>query len=197
MKIIRRTALLFLCLVLSACSADTGRQILYPVEPSGSTTDLEYISNLGTEKYNLLLEVWRGEGSYPAYPSFYGGCYEADNKDLILMVTSLDQEVIDYFGNLIDLEHVGFSPVEHSFQELLDAKAVISDLVSSGAFGEEITSQFTGVGISEPENSVNIYLATENLWAARGPIEMVYAQHSDSPCPLRFFSLYPDNWIIF
>ena len=91
-----------------------------PVYPAA---DLEYISNLGSEKYNHLLDIWREDGPYSstqdiAYPSFYGGCYEDDNKDFVIMVTSLDQEVIDYFENLIDLNYVRFSLVENSYQEL-------------------------------------------------------------------------------
>lgn len=197
MKIIARIAVLCLsiCLILSCAScaspAETEQRIFYAVEPSDSYEDLEYISNLGTEKYNLLLDTWRGSGFDPIYPSFYGGCYAADNKDFILLVTSLDQDVIDYFGDLIDLGHVGFFLVEHSFQELLDDKAVMSGLLHSGAFGEKITNLFTGIGIAQQENAVNIYLATEDFKEVRGTIETIYAEFSSHQCPLRFVSLYP------
>ncbi|MCI8914205.1 MAG: hypothetical protein HFF38_08780 [Lawsonibacter sp.] len=163
-----------------------------PVYPAA---DLEYISNLGSEKYNHLLDIWREDGPYSstqdiAYPSFYGGCYEDDNKDFVIMVTSLDQEVIDYFENLIDLNYVRFSLVENSYQELLNEQAVVKQLLSSGAFGENITKLFTGTGISQQENAVNIYLATVDIDSVRGTIEQVYAANTDQPCKLRFVSLW-------
>ena len=106
------------------------------------------------------------------------------------MVTSLDQEVIDYFENLIDLNYVRFSLVENSYQELLNEQAVVKQLLSSGAFGENITKLFTGTGISQQENAVNIYLATVDIDSVHGSIEQVYAANTDQPCKLRFVSLW-------
>lgn len=194
-------------LCLAACAAlacigyahytahDSGVQS--PDPPALSVDELEYISNLGTEKYNHLLDVWREDGAYSptqdiTYPSFYGGCYEDDNKDFVIMVTSLDQEVINYFEDLIDLDHVRFSLAENSYQELLDGKAVINQLLHSVAFGETIGNLFTGTGISEKENAVNIYVATEDIDSIRGTIEEIYAANSDRPCKLRFVSAWLD-----
>ncbi|NBI67087.1 hypothetical protein D1646_09695 [Pseudoflavonifractor sp. 60] len=190
--------------IIFSCMAYTfaynGQDIHDSASSSTSTSsaeELEYISNLGTEKYNYLLDVWREDGAYSrtqdiSYPSFYGGCYEDDNKDFVIMVTSLDQEVIDYFENLIDLNYVRFSLVENSYQELLDGKATIKQLLSSGAFGESITKLFTGTGISQRENAVNVYLATEDIAAIRDTIEQVYAANTYKPCKLRFISAWYD-----
>lgn len=166
--------------------------------PLASSEDLEYISNLGSEKYNHLLNVWcEGvpySGSQEAnYPPFYGGCYEDEDKYLVIAVTSLDQEVIDYFGSLIDLDYVRFSLVRDSYQELLDGKAVINQLLRSHTFGDTITNLFTGTGIAVPENAVNIYMSTDNFDSIRGTIEEVYSANSDKQCNLRFVSLYNDS----
>ena len=202
----RRTISLCLTLVIIlSCAAYAfayNRQNIYdiasPSTSARSSDELEYISNLGTEKYNHLLDVWRKDGAYSrtqdtTYPSFYGGCYEDDNKDFVIMVTSLDEEVIDYFENLIDLNYVRFSLVENSYQELLDGKAVIKQLLFSGAFGEDITSLFTATGISQGENAVNIYLATEDIDAVGDTIEQVYAANTDQPCKLHFISAWYDD----
>lgn len=158
--------------------------------PAVSGEDLEYISNLGSEKYDHLLDVWREGVPYSSseeanYPSFYGGCYEDDNKYLVIAVTSLDQEVIDYFESLIDLDYVRFTLVQDSYQKLLDEKEVMGQLLCSGAFGETVTESFTGIGISIEKNSLNIYLSSEDS-ATCNTIKKVYASHSDRPCKLRF-----------
>ena len=164
--------------------------------PAVSGEDLEYISNLGSEKYSHLLDVWREGVPYSSrekanYPSFYGGCYEDDNKYLVIAVTSLDQEVIDYFESLIDLDYVRFTLVQDSYQKLLDEKEVMGQLLCSGAFGETVTESFTGIGISEDDNALNIYLASEDS-ATCNIIEQVYASNSDYPCKLRFFPGFID-----
>ncbi len=164
--------------------------------PAVSGEDLEYISNLGSEKYDHLLDVWREGVPYSSseeanYPSFYGGCYEDDNKYLVIAVTSLDQEVIDYFESLIDLDYVRFALVQDSYQTLLEEKEIINQLLYSGAFGETVTESFTGVGISVEKNSLNIYVATEDS-TIHNTIETVYTSNSDHPCKLRFFPGFID-----
>ena len=73
--------------------------------------------------------------------------------------------------------------MENSYQELLNEQAVVKQLLSSGAFGENITKLFTGTGISQQENAVDID-------SVRGTIEQVYAANTDQPCKLRFVSLW-------
>lgn len=83
--------------------------------------DLQRIAELSSDKYNDLLQAWSKDPNYPSdtdanFPDFYGGAYVDDNKELVILVTTLDDETVQYFETLIDLEHVRFSSAEHSFR---------------------------------------------------------------------------------
>lgn len=194
MKFRRITSLSFTTAVILSCMAYA---FPYSINnrvseiPAAPRENPEYISNLASEKANHLFDIWCEGAPYSSrgqanYPLFYGGCYIDDDKYLVIAVTLLSQEVIDYFESLIDLDYVRFLLVRDSYQKLLDEKEIIKQLLCSGAFGETVTKSFTGIGISESENSLHIFVATEDS-TVHNTIETVYASNSNHPCKLRFF----------
>ena len=109
-----------ICLAISlivSCAVFSYADPTQPAPVQKSTIaeeELQRIAELSSDKYNHLLQVWSKDPNYPSdtdanFPDFYGGAYVDDNKELVILVTILNDETIDYFGNLIDLEHVRFS----------------------------------------------------------------------------------------
>ena len=91
------------------------------------TTLSEYKEGVAIEKYNTLLKHWAYDKRYPsdeyaAFPSFYGGVYLDDSKNLVIQLTNIDKSNIVYFEKLIDLDDVLFEKVEYSYTNLIAAK---------------------------------------------------------------------------
>lgn len=157
--------------------------------------DLQRIAELSSDKYNDLLQVWSKDPNYPSdtdanFPDFYGGAYVDDNKELVILVTTLDDETVQYFETLIDLEHVRFSSAEHSFQELLHAQEAVDHCLASGTLDENVSALITGTGISAKENSVIVYAAAENPEELRGSFANVFSANDSQACNIQFHSLY-------
>ena len=167
-----------------------------PVQKSTiAEEELQRIAELSSDKYNHLLQVWSKDPNYPSdtdanFPDFYGGAYVDDNKELVILVTILNDETIDYFGNLIDLEHVRFSLADNSFQELLYVQETIENCLDSNSLDENSSALITGTGISIKENAVIVYAATEDLDNICNSFTRVYSARNSQPYNIRFRSLW-------
>ena len=156
---------------------------------------LQRIAELSSDKYNDLLQAWSKDPNYPSdtdanFPDFYSCAYVDDNKELVILVTTLDDETVQYFETLIDLEHVCFSAAEHSFQELLHAQEAVDHCVASGTLDENVSALITGTGISAKENAVIVYAATENPEELCGSFTDVFSANNSQACNIQFHSLY-------
>ena len=196
--------IIILCLTFSlivSCVAFSYAAPARPVsaqESSTSKEELQRIAELSSDKYNHLLQVWSKNPNYPSdidanFPDFYGGAYVDDNKELVILVTTLDDKTINYFGDLIDLEHVRFSLANHSFQELLRTQEAIDHYLASDDLDEKFSTLITGTGISVKENAVTVYAATENLEELRNSFINVYSARRGQPCNIRFHTLWVDS----
>lgn len=192
------------CLAISLIVSCVAFSYAAPTQPTPaqetttSEEELQRIAELSSDKYNHLLQVWSKDPNYPSdidanFPDFYGGAYVDDNKELVITVTSLDEETIGYFGNLIDLEHVRFSLADHSFQELLDTQESINTLLTSNSLDEKIAASITGTGISVKENSAVVYAATENFGDIRNSLATVYSTRDSKNCNIIFCSLWTNT----
>ncbi len=120
-------------------------------------TSLNDKENLSVTKYNELLKSWSTDSMYYSdsdanYPDSYGGAYINDEKELVIQVTCLDENIKEYYGDIIDLSGVRFEEVGHSLFELRNIKA---DLLEDIEIGEG--TGIAGVGIDMQDNSVAIY----------------------------------------
>ena len=187
-----------LCLTISLivfCVAFSYATPEQPVSEQGSSAseeELQYIAELSSDKYNHLLQVLRKYLNYSIdtdtnFPNFYVGSSTGDNNDMIIYVTRLDQDVIDYFGNIIDLNHVQFSKVTNSYQELLNAQEAI-DFYIDNCEDKEICSAITGTGISEDNNAVNIYISS-NAPSGLTDVILEKISHVNDTCEIRFITL--------
>lgn len=129
-------------------------------------TFMEYKECVSNEKYNTLLKHWAYDKEYPndeyaAFPSFFGGAYLDEEKNLVIQLTSQDDSIIAYFKELIDLENVVFEEVDFPYTRLVAEKdAAVSKLVEANATNLDA---ITGIGISIPKNSVNLYICKSDL----------------------------------
>ena len=60
---------------------------------------LQRIAELSSDKYNDLLQAWSKDPNYPSdtdanFPDFYSCAYVDDNKELVILVTTLDDETV-------------------------------------------------------------------------------------------------------
>lgn len=187
-----------LCLTISLivfCVAFSYSAPEQPVSEQGSSAseeELQHIAELSSDEYNHLLRVWSKDPNYPSdtdanFPDFYGGSSTGDNNDMVIYVTRLDQDVIDYFGNIIDLNHVQFSRVTNSYQELLHTQEAIDFYIDS-CEAKEICSAITGTGISQDNNAVNIYISS-NAPSGLTDVILEKISHVNDTCEIRFITL--------
>lgn len=187
-----------LCLTISLivfCVAFSYATPEQPVSEQGSSAseeELQHIAELSSDKYNHLLQMWSKDLNYSSdtdtnFPNFYGGSSTGDNNDMIIYVTRLDQDVIDYFGNIIDLNHVQFSKVTNSYQELLNTQEAI-DFYIDNCEDKEICSAITGTGISQDNNAVNIYISS-NAPSGLTDVILEKISHVNDTCKIRFITL--------
>lgn len=133
---------------------------------SSPSDEIQEKENIANEKYNVLLKEWATDPQViddvnANFPSFYGGAYINHNKELVIQVTELSEEISSYFAALINLENVVFEEVEYSFEELKNQKDVIASKMDEDST-EPLISQITGVGISIPDNAVSLYIVTSD-----------------------------------
>lgn len=128
------------------------------------TDELLLKENVANDKYNTLLKNWAYDPNLiddvnAEFPEFYGGAYINDNKELVIQVTTLNDDVRTYFSNMIDLTDTVFEEVKYSYDELKAEKDKLVEKMRSGK--NERTTPFeyiSGVGISFPENSISLYV---------------------------------------
>lgn len=197
-KILASCLIISLIVSCAAFSYAVPEQSVSTQESNTSEGELQHIAELSSDKYNHLLQVWSKDPNYPSdtdanFPDFYGGAYIDDNKELVILVTILDNETINYFKNLIDLEHVRFSLADHSFQELLHAQESINNYLASDGLDGTSSALITGTGISIKENAVTVYAATENLEELHNSLASVYTTRSGQPCKIQFHTLKVDT----
>lgn len=152
--------------------------------------DYYFLENLASEKYNYLLRAWSNGARYLTkdtivYPSFYAGAMSDDNKNLVILVSQLDQDVVDYFGSLIDLDHVRFTQVSSSLNELFDAKDIVNRYIRDRE-NPELCSAITATGISYDQNAVNIYLKFDTPSHITDAIAEQFSIENGFPCKIQF-----------
>lgn len=113
------------------------------------------------EKYATLLDAWSNDNSVSeftvTYPSFYGGVYIDNEKNLVIQVTDLTDEIIDYFDGIIDLENVVFNQVDYSYSDLkAQYDIILNDIIKTGSI-----PSVNGVTLVEKDNSVNVYISED------------------------------------
>ena len=135
-------------------------------------TSLEPLESISLEKYNTLLMAWSTiphipSDRYANFPSFFGGAYIDENKELVIQVTDNNSDIIEYFAELIDLENVRFQTAENSLAELLEIKYELNKRISSNTSDPlRLSAQdslIDGTGISIPNNSVNLYVKPDSV----------------------------------
>jgi len=122
--------------------------------------DLMEKESEANEKYNILLREWaydeeRIDDVNADFPDYYGGAYIDESKNLVIQVTSLNDEIRAYFDDLIELENVIFEVVEYSYENLKCEKEAIVEKMKSQEFD---SFSLTGVGISFENNSVTAHV---------------------------------------
>ena len=118
--------------------------------------------NESNNKYCALLTEWAYDkqnisDTYADFPEFYGGAYIDDDFNLVIQVTELTDEIVDYFAKIIDLENVSFETVNYPFSTLIAEHDLISEQIQNNPDDDNIAN-IVGVGISIPENSINLYV---------------------------------------
>jgi len=121
--------------------------------------------SVANEKYNILLREWaydkdRIDDVYADFPEYYGGAYIDKEKNLVIQVTWLNDEIKAYFDNLIDLQGVIFEVVEYSYDNLKEEKDNIVDKMGKQKFA---SFSLTGVGISFENNSVTVHVESNGV----------------------------------
>lgn len=164
MKKSKRLLALFLSLVFALSPAFISPA--YTADDDVSRTimseELQMLENSCNDKYNKLLEYWAYDPAIiddtnANFPSFYGGIYINEQKSLVIQVTCLNDAVKAYFGNIIDLSNVVFEEVKYSYEDLKVAHSEIVEKMDPES-SDDIISSISGVGISFPENSVNLHI---------------------------------------
>lgn len=160
------TMLLTTCFAFGITAYASGDDSKDTIVPVALSAELQALENQANEKYNKLLQVWAYNPEFiddvnANFPSFYGGAYINAEKELVILVTSLDESVIEYFENIIDLTNVVFDEVEYSYDEL---KRAHSDVVSkmNAASTDPLIANIAGVGISYKDNAVALYLVASD-----------------------------------
>lgn len=156
------------------------------------------IHESSSEKYDYLLRNWSDDPEWPDdrnanFPDFYGGAYINDEGELVIQVTSLNEEVISYFADLIDLEHVHFSEVKYSLHELFEAQEMINDILTSNDTDASIRDSINGTGISIENNTVNVYVSSDSCV---GPVSILdtYSEYANDLCSIDFVKLDFADW---
>ncbi len=113
-------------------------------------------------KYSSLLQAWSNNSETGInYPDFYGGAYINNDKNLVIQVTSIADEIINYFGSIINLNNVIFNEVEYPYSTLkAQYDTIVNNVVKSNNF-----PLVTGVSIIEKDNSINIYISNDSTTA--------------------------------
>lgn len=124
--------------------------------------ELQQKEDVAVGKYNNLLAQWAYDEEFiddvnADFPEFYGGMYLDDDKNLVIQVTTLTDEVVDYFGGIIDLTDVEFEEVSYSFEELKEVHDDLENNMYSGE-GYSWAEDISAVGVSLVDNCVTLYL---------------------------------------
>ena len=126
--------------------------------------DLQEKESIAIDKYNKLLLTWAYDPKHPSdtnadFPSFYGGSYLDANKELIIMVTILNEEIERYFSEIIDMTDVRLEIVNSSYSELLEVHRFLFEYIFLGAeqlSEDDILLYIYSVDIAHIENAVII-----------------------------------------
>ncbi len=156
------------------------------------------IHESSSEKYDYLLRNWSDDPEWPDdrnanFPDFYGGAYINDEGELVIQVTSLNEEVISYFADLIDLEHVHFSEVKYSLHELFEAQEMINDILTSNDTDASIRDSINGTGISIENNTVNVYVSSDSCVEPVSTLD-TYSEYANDLCSIDFVKLDFADW---
>lgn len=134
------------------------------------SVEMQAIEAAAIEKNEQLFRSWAGGAAYfdafsVDFPHFFGGTYIGYGHRLVIQVTTLDDEIRDYFSNIIDTASVVFKEVNHSLRDLMDFQdAVISlrDFDSENRLFASISS----VGLVIDDNAVVVSLVNPEIAAA-------------------------------
>ena len=132
------------------------------VLPEIPTEQEQIKEDIANKKYNRLLSEWAYDSRfvddvYAEFPSFYGGAYINCDKDLVIQVTSINDEITSYFKNIIDLEDVIFEEVKYPYDRLVKDHDLIADRILCN-IEDNYNQRVSGIGISIPENKITVYL---------------------------------------
>lgn len=162
-KIIVNSIMILLFLVLISTSFDVkAEECVTENQVSVAYDSLRAKENLANEKYNKLLKAWSFNQEYVSdtyanFPEFYGGAYINFNKDLVIKVTVLNNEIEEYFAKLIDLENTEFEVVEYSYRRLIEEKDNLVDKMNS--FSPNLsTLNVCGVALNVEDNALDLYI---------------------------------------
>lgn len=122
------------------------------------------LENEANEKYNKLLLEWAYDKTIlddvdADFPYFYGGAYIDPSKQLVIQVTEINDAIVDYFKNIIDIENVSFQTVKYSYSELKSIKDILINRMNIVVQSDNVS--IIGVGISFPQNTVDVYVNKE------------------------------------
>ena len=177
----KRKSIISLIIAFSLCISPTFNAIAAigtsTTDTANSTTlvplsdELQAKENIANDKYNTLLAKWAYNPNFiddvnANFPSFYGGAYIDENKELVIQVTKLDDDIRKYFSDMIDVTDTRFEVVKYSFENLKAEKDNIVKKMNSNS-KDDLISSISGVGISFMKNSVSLYLyLPENISTA-------------------------------
>lgn len=117
--------------------------------------------NIANEKYNTLLVHWAFDKNFPNdvyadFPEFYGGAYIGTHGNLVILLTERNDDTIGYFEELIGLDNVVFEEAEYSYGMLVEEKDAA--VAAIAGVNERYHRAVSSVGISVPDNAINLYL---------------------------------------
>lgn len=116
-------------------------------------------------KYNTLLQAWAPAPELVSdyqmnFPDIYGGAYIDEEKNLVIQVTKLTKETLEFFSGIIDISDVIFEVVQCSMNEIKEVRETIDkELISDKT---QSFDGFLGTGISFRNNSVKVYVTESN-----------------------------------
>ena len=119
-------------------------------------------SAISVDKYRALKEFWAHGNVFATeeqidYPDYFGGVYLNEEKNLVICLKEINDNIKDEFAKIISLDNVTFELVKYSYKELNEEKDRIVKTCMTNK-DNPLHSVVSGVGLAFHLNSVNLYL---------------------------------------
>ncbi|MCL2547007.1 MAG: S1 family peptidase [Oscillospiraceae bacterium] len=131
------------------------------------------------EIYNQMRRAWGNDSEIYTpedemnYPKFYGGAFINEESSLVILVTSLNDDVVRYFERIIDVSQVTFEEVAHSIHDLKSVQESITEIMDLDS-DDFFVSNIVSVGLYFPDNAVSVSVLQQGTVVRGGIFEQVF-----------------------